>query len=263
MIKTHSKSKLYVTSNLYILENKCYYEEKKNDTLVNGKNWHHYWVDYGWEKINDSWVRRLNKHTEKKPKNNLYGVLDCGSNGDCLFHCIAEALNQEFNIPQWDANNIRKVASNCITRENYKNILEIYRLQKINEEFDGLWNPNKINNQNELKNIIEKPGNTFWGDHIIIQLLEEYMELNIVVLKVYTDDLFDNSFIKNETKIYPMGSSLDKEKKTIFLCYENEVHFTLMGYFKDNSMMTLFTWDNIPKELFSIYNEDCSSEYFR
>ena len=86
MIKTHSKSKLYVTSNLYILENKCYYEGKKNDTLVNGKNWHHYWVEYGWEKINDSWVRRLNKHTEKKPANIRQYIIN-GMNDlvSCLF----------------------------------------------------------------------------------------------------------------------------------------------------------------------------------
>jgi len=266
IIKTYSNNtKLYITSKLYILGENCYFEKDNGKgILVNNKNWHHYYSEYGWRKINDLWVRRLNKNCENKPKNNLFGILDCGSEGDCLFHCIAHALNQN-KEPQdaLTAIDIRKKGSLCINQSNFNDIIEIYRLQQQYDEFEGLFDPNEIMSVRAFRSIIQKMGNTFWGDHIMIQLLEKTYKINIILLKTYSEGILSTKEIKNKSGIYPTGKDLNKKYKTIFLCYEDEVHFTLIGYFYGNNMKCIFDWNEIPQELLKIYNKDCSSEYYR
>jgi len=266
IVKTYSTTtKLYLTAKLYILGENCYFENNNtNDIQVNSKNWHHYLVDYGWEKLSDVWIRRLNKYCISKPRNNLFGVLDCGAGGDCLFHCIAQALNQDRELHDTlDAQDIRKKASHCINRSNFNSIIEIYRLQQQYDEFEGLYDPAKIESVRAFRTIIEKMGNTFWGDHIIIQLLENVYNINIVLLKTFTEGLYEPCEIKTGTTVYPTGNELLKKNKTIFLCYEDEVHFTLVGYFNKNNMKCIFNWDEIPPELIKIYNDDCSADYSR
>ena len=265
IVKTYSTTtKLYLTDKLYILGTNCYYEKDKKDIQVTNKNWHHYFNDYGWSKISDTWVRRLNKYSNLKPKNNLFGVLDCGAGGDCLFHCIAHTLNQQ-REPQdaLVAQDIRKKASQCINQNNFKDIIEIYRLQDQYDEFEGLFDPNEIKTVRAFRLILQKMGNTFWGDHIIMQLLENVYNINIVLLKTFTEGLYDIDEIKKGTTIYPTGNELNKNNDTIFLCYEDEVHFTLVGYFNSNNMKCIFKWNEIPSELLRIYNKDCSADYSR
>ena len=263
--KTYSvATKYYITPRLYILGDKCFFEkENKREVVVSSKNWHHYWSDYGWIKIDEIWRRRLNKYCNPKPKNNLFGVLDCGSDGDCLFHCIAQGLNQEHDIAEYDAADIRKKTALSITKYNFDSIIETYRLQEEFGEFDGLWEPKNIKSVRAFRTIIETMGNTFWGDHITIQLLEKTLNINIILLKKYTEGMYEPSEIRTGSRIYPLGTELNKNRKTIVLCYEDEVHFTLVGYFCSNYMRNLFDWRDIPKEILEIYNKDCSSEYSR
>ena len=265
IIKTYSTvTPLYITPTLYILGEKCYFEkENGKSTIVNTKNWHHYWSEYGWTKIDDVWIKRLNSFCEVKPRNNLFGLLDCGSNGDCLFHCIAQALNQDYEIPKWSAVDIRTSVSKQIDKYNYDSIIETYRLQEQFNEFEGLWEPTKVKSVREFRNILETMGNTFWGDHIIIQLLENAFNINIVLLKKYSEELYDKNEIKQGSQIYPLGTDLDTSRKTLFLCYEDEVHFTLVGYFNGHIVKSLFNWIEIPPEILAIYNKDCSADYSR
>jgi len=266
IVKTYSTTtNFYLTHKLYILGLNCYFErDEGKDILVNNKNWHHYFCEYGWTKLSDTWIRRLNKNTNPKPKNNLFGVLDCGAGGDCLFHCIAHSLNQ-LREPHdaLDARDIRKKASNCVNQNNFNDIIEIYRLQEQYNEFEGLFDPNEIKTVRAFRSVIEQSGNAFWGDHIIIQLLENVYKINIVLLKTFTEGLYEVGDIKKGTTIYPTGNELNKEYNTIFLCYEDEVHFTLVGYFNSNNMKSIFKWNEIPPELLKIYNTDCSSDYSR
>ena len=82
--------KLYITSNLFYYNNKLYHynEEKDSNIKINSKNWHKYLSDYGWSKLEWGWKRRLNSYSNDS--NFKYGLLDCGSNGDCLFHVFSE-----------------------------------------------------------------------------------------------------------------------------------------------------------------------------
>ena len=84
--------------------------------------------------------------------------MDCGSNGDCLFLCLEEGfkniynpLNEDFSVE-----NLRELTANQINRNNFTIILENYRVEYDNGEFEGLWNPYEIKNIEDLQNNIKK-----------------------------------------------------------------------------------------------------------
>ena len=83
---------------------------------------------------------------------------------------IAEAYNNELNnlnlIPKYDVQYFRNLASNQITKKNFKLILENYKLEKMNNEFNGNWDPYTIKTIEQLKNEIKLCGNNFWGEII-------------------------------------------------------------------------------------------------
>ena len=167
-------SKIYLTPNLYLLNNKSYYEDDIQDNTfkLNNRNWHKYYLDYGYEKLELGWRKRL-KST--KSNNSLWGNKECGGGGDCLFSVVEEAF-MDFSRPEDDyftIENLRNLVSQEIDKNNFQLILETYKLEKENNEFNGYWNPDEIDTVEELRDKIRETGNSFWGDHIIIQLLEK------------------------------------------------------------------------------------------
>ena len=46
----------------------------------------------------------------------------------------------------------------------------------------------------------------------------------------------------------------NKQLKTIILLYENNIHFKLIGYFKDNNMIYYFNNENLPEEILKLNN---------
>lgn len=242
----------YLTPNLYIKNNNTYYHNDETHKIekVTVKNWHKYLIEYGWEKIDNGWIRRLNKY--KKDINSRWGILDCGGDGDCLYHVIAEAIGEP------DMLGIRKMAANAITDSNFKDIIECYRLAYDVNEFIGEWNPHDIKTKDDLKKEIMKPGNNYWGDHIIIQLLEDTLSLNFIILNSEKLDENYNKIsgnLKKRFNIHSIGYNYNPNRDTIILYYIDSCHFKLVGYFMDNYMCTLFK--TIPEELWAIYREDC------
>ena len=153
------EDEIYLTPNLYIKDKKTYYTDDYNDKTVRvtKNNWHKYLEDYGWEKIHTGWVRRLNKYSKNKNKNknSCWGVLDCGGDGDCLFHVIAEAIYEP------DMQVIRQMAANEITDDNFNMIIETYRTLFDVDDFDCLWNPYEINSKEDLQKELIKTGNNY------------------------------------------------------------------------------------------------------
>ena len=93
--------KIYLTSSIFFYNDRMYFEKDDNECEVNdskkyimitSKNWLKYLDEYGWENIDIGWRMRLNIKKFSK-----YGKLECGAGGDCLFHCIGEALNEFYN----------------------------------------------------------------------------------------------------------------------------------------------------------------------
>ena len=232
----------YLTDDLFIRDNKMYYQ----DTLVKSHNWQRSLRDYGWEKLPKQWIRLLNKHLEKPRNNSLFGILDCGENGDCLFHCISYAL-KDINDDTFDATYLRNVLSENITEDEYDMIILNYRILHDSGDFDETWDPYKVT-YTKYKDDILKNETEYWGDIHLLILLKKYLGINCIIL--YSNDFMDTYYH------YPLSDTYDPTLKTILLLYENEMHFKLIGYFMNGNMIVSFTNDTIPHEIFKMINYD-------
>ncbi len=242
------EDEVYLTPNLFVKDKKTYYmnDEKNKLEKVNKNNWHKYLSEYGWEKLDHGWIRRLNRHSQIKNKNSCWGVLDCGGNGDCLFHVVAEAIQEP------DMQSIRELAANQIIDDNFETIIETYRSLYDIEEFPCNWNPHDIKTKEELREKLKEPGHSYWGDHIVIQLLEKALDINFIVLNTENEE---KGTLKERFNIHSLGNDIDLKRRTILLYYIDSVHFRLVGYFDKTCMTTLF--EKIPIELWAIYLDDC------
>ena len=243
---------IYLTDKIIINSKKYYYEDKNKRKLINDKNWHKILNEIGWIKLDKSWIIRLNSMTNNKG-NSKWGVLDVIPNGDCFYSVIAEAYNyyhKNIESPEiLDSNDIRKQISTKITDKNFDYIMNIYKIEKSVNEFYHKWDINNIKSVDDLKKELEKSGHNYWADHIIIQLFQEKFNLNIIIL--------NQSYLKKTTKIYSLGNELDKHKKTIILYYIDQTHFKLIGYYNNNTLHTIFDYNEIPDEIIKIYQIDC------
>ena len=253
--------RLYLTDVLFYFKNKLSYQEDENEDVIklNNKNWHKYLDGYGWEKLPYGWKRRL-----KSPGANFrYGVLDCGAQGDCLFHCIAEALNdcRDIDNTKHDIQSLRNMTSEMITDDNFVTILENYKCESESGFFNGDRDPNSIKTKEELMNEIKKVGNNFWGDHILLQLIQERLKFNVIILNSEKLDYFNDKQteldIEERFTIHPMACDLKKYETTIILYYEDGMHFQLVGIFDRCDMLTKFKYEQLPAELLEVYRVDC------
>ena len=164
----------YISEDLFLRDNELFKISDNKEIKVNRKNCFKYLNDYGWEKINKQWREKL--------ENNYTCLLECGSDGDCLFHVLAEALNFDLiyknKIPEFDISSLRILCSKQINKNNFEIILESYKAEYECGEFFGECDPNSIQNKEELQIEIMKLGNNFWGDHILMQLLSSKLEIN-------------------------------------------------------------------------------------
>jgi hypothetical protein len=238
--------KYYISDDIYYdfgLES--FYKEKEtegeNNLLIKkitNSNFKKEFIDYGWEELDFLWNIELG---------DKFMLLDCGSNGDCLFHCLAEALNLD-NIYRGDVSNLydveilREKASHEILDTNFEFILQNYKIEKIENEFQGDWDPYVIDSKEQLCQELCKTGNNFWGDHIIIQLLSQSLKKNIIVLNA--DEDFEQLSLN---RIETMGS-----KGNIMLYFENSCHFKLIGKFNGKKITTVF--NSVPKNLLNLEN---------
>ena len=250
---------IYVTSNIISTPRGWYYlpdakpiKQKKNikkqkspkspkPIKLNKSNWLKYLSDYGWFPVDNEWKSKLSYFSN-------YGLLDCGGGGDCLFHCLAESLNdpQRPFDHHYDYQELRQLAAECITPENFKMILESYLASQELGEFEGEWEPRQIETLEQLQYEITTDGNNFWGDHIILQLLQHKLNINIIIMNSPSNT--ELSFSKLE-----IGYKLDPKKKTTILYYLDNIHFQLVGYFSQNRMHTHFEYSKLPSEFIKIF----------
>lgn len=232
--------RFYLDDNIFTENEIFHYEYGNNIIKIKEKNWHKYLSDYGWEKLNKQWIIKLNKLAKHKPKNSLFGVLDCGGEGDCLFNCISYAMNKDRTT---DSETLRLGLSNYITEDKFNTIIEIYRILKDTDDFEEVWDPD-LTSFEDFKKILREGGDNYWGDSIILDFLKEYLNLNIIIM--YNND------ITNLYYHYPLLDAYSDDKNTIILLYKNEIHFQLIGYFTEGRMNTIFNSVNIPEEILSM-----------
>ena len=252
---------IYITPNIIVKNKTFYYTNNETNRLnkINDRNWHKIMCDDGWFKIDWSWRVRLNENSQKNNKNCTYAIRDCGGEGNCLFECIATALNYtkaiepnlniiiDNNLKQeyYTSNDIRNIASSSITIDNFDCIIESYKLAKLNNEFYGNWNPFNIFKIEDLQNEIMKMGDNFWGDHIIINLLEEKLNVSFIILN------------NEEYIIQNIMNNIRSHKYVILLYYSTNLHFQLIGKINKNTLITIFEIEKLPMEIFNIFNKDC------
>jgi hypothetical protein len=238
----------YFTDTIFLLNEKLYHDEDNQQIEIKNHNWHKHLYEYGWEKINKKWIKLLNSYLEKPLNNSLFGILDCGGDGDCLFHCISYSLlsNDFFNISKLhDHKTLRNDLSNYISFNKYNEIISIYKILKDSNDFDEDWDPYELSYESFKQKIIEG-GNEFWGDNLLINLLKEFLNINFIILN-------SNEFT-NEYYHYPLLYDYDKSLDTIILLYENQIHFQLIGHFQEGKMISYFNHDTIPKEMLKLIN---------
>tara|TARA_Y100000356_G_C11252660_1_gene288112 strand:- start:248 stop:967 length:720 start_codon:yes stop_codon:yes gene_type:complete len=234
----------YLSENIYLRDDKLY----RNNKLIKKYDWHKKLSELGWTKLSLPLIKLLNTYSDTKYKNSQYGMLECGRDGSCFFHCIAYALNTNEIYKEepyvYNSQDLRNILANSITNKLFDEIIEIYKILKDNNELYDIWNPYTIKIQ-EFKNLITDENNVFWGDHILIGLLMKELNINIIILN-------SNEF-KNIYNIYNTMEQYDPEKFTILLIYENESHFKLLGHFQETNMITYFSHRTLPKEIYKMF----------
>lgn len=225
----------YLTDSVFVRNNQMYYENVDSQIKIKSHNWHRYLSEIGWTKLQKQWIRKLNSYLDKPKNNSLFGTLDCGGEGNCLFHCLSFALDNGTNYQD-----IRNLLSKQITLEKYQELISIYRIIDESGEFEESWDPHTIT-YDDFKELIIRGGNEYWGDSLLLNLLHQTLSINIFVL--YSNE------INQEYYHYPLMVPYDETKETIILLYENEMHFQVVGYFKEGLMVYKFKDYEIPLEI--------------
>jgi len=245
--------KYYLTDSIYI-ENDIMYHltNKKDSKQINRNSWHHVLKEYGWGKIPLAWVKILNKLSSTLLKNSGYGILECKSDGNCFFQCIANALNERnrmensYKYEEYNSDDIRSLIADSITDEMFSTLISYYKIMKDADDFDEEWDPYRIKNIDEFRNQLKESGHNYWGDYLLLNYIINILKLNIFILN--SDDSSKNYSVYNTLNDY------NDNYDTIYLLYEDECHFKLIGYFNGDKMVSYFTKDTIPEELLKLYN---------
>jgi len=226
----------YLTEDIVIKDGFTYYKDK----LIKRHNWHLHLKDIGWEKLHRNWITKLNTFHNPYPNNSLFGSLECGDDGDCLFHCISYSLNTTDSGTFYDSTDIRILVANSITQDQFDNMITCYRSMKDIDDFDESWDPYEIDTLELFKEQVKKSGHAYWGDHLLLQLIIQVCTINIFIL---TQNELTQTY-----ETYPLCNSYDKTKGSIILLHENEGHFKLVGHFH-NIMKVYFTDETLPLEI--------------
>lgn len=235
---------IYLTDSIFIKDGKTHYKEEKIIKEIKVHNWHHILCECGWSKIHKKWISILNKESIIKTKNSLYGVLDCDSDGNCFFHCIANALNDKelyFSNEYYDQNDVRKMLADSITEEKFNELINYYKIMKDADDFDEEWDPYSIETVDDFKEELMKSGHNYWGDWLLLDILCKTLKLNIFILNTDT--------MNNLYTVYNTMINYQTDYNTIFLAYEDSSHFQLIGYFNGDRILSYFTEKQIPIEL--------------
>ena len=179
---------------IYYRDKKYYIKNLLTDRFntITRSNWHNYMSKLGWEKMESNWKIKLGKLLEQKNKNSCFAIHNSDADGNCLFSCIAEGYNSENPLGKKKETTLsmRKKAAKEINDENFQNIISIYRIEKMNEEFDGDWDPDTMTSPKKLQKVIIKGGYHFMGDHIMMSLLQKSLHLNIIIFDDKTLDIY-------------------------------------------------------------------------
>jgi predicted lactoylglutathione lyase len=187
-----------------------------------------------WESLGNNYIKLLS--------NSNFVIKNVLADGNCQFRAIEEALKNTNNMT-FNHKQLRSIIGERITAlsdENFKQILENYRLEKTSGDFVGGWDPFSITKRNQLANQVKKTGFHFQGDYITLSLLAKILNITFIILQ----DNYSFYFIKDEIH------DTNKRSKIIILFYnKTEHHYKLVGFKNNND-------DSSDKIKTIFYNDD-------
>jgi hypothetical protein len=186
--------------------------------------------EFTWQPLNKEWKYILN--------NPNFVIKDCTGDGNCQFRSIETALKEV--LPDMTHKKLRYVIANHIKQLNdqdFQTILLNYRLELENGEFEGKWDPYKIQTKESFINEITKFGMNYQGDNVTLGLLSKALKIDFLI---FNNDIKEYYPIQNDHKYF------------VFLYYEKPFygHYKTIGYKKENgSIQTIFKRKNLPLPL--------------
>lgn len=210
-------------------------------------------VSEAWESLDGS---KKVKRWEKLLQSDKFVKRDCGGAGDCQFFSIAFALNLTGKFKQQTpellrnkmAEEIRKLEGDIVilpepnedenfinvdidTLDEFNKLILGYRLEVLNEEFRGDWDPFSIEEKEDLINEVLKTGFNFEGDNASIALLAKSVNRDFII--------FDDR--KKEKSFYQISGNI-LNKRVIGLFYTGN-HYQLVGFKENGDIKTTFRRD--------------------
>ena len=228
----------YLSENIIIENNHSYFIDNKTKIKINKYNWHKYFDSLGWFKFDISIIKQINKLSKNPCKNNLFGLLDCGGGGDCLFNCISHAYNSSNVYDIVTSMDLRNKIAESINERNFEDIIEHYKIMHTSNEFSEDWDPYNINLR-VFKNKIKD--SSFWSDYILINKLINILNINLIILTEHN----------NRLQLYNTLHKYNENIPSIIIYYIDH-HFLLVGYFND-TIVSLFNDSNLPYEIKQLF----------
>ena len=159
--------------------------------------------------------------------------------GSCMFHSILQCFNKTY-INSSDEDKTKIVRQ---LRQDLSNILD----EKIGEDIcynqlsrGELKEISKYVPEVSLKNMKKSLSSREWGDVRFLELISNVLDLNIFIVFDKTKDLY----ILGDEKIYI------KDRDSIIIYNNSNVHFDSVGLVSNNKIRTLFSYeDDVIKKL--------------
>jgi hypothetical protein len=188
------------------------------------------------EELDDCWKTKL--------LSNKFYIKECIGDGNCQFRSIETALKTAgFKLKHTKLRNLIARYIRQITDQEFHMIVQSYRLEKDNGEFEGGWDPYQISDKKDFIKEVSKPGFHFQGDYVTLSLLSRAIKVDFIL---FTSDY-------NVIDI-----STDNKNQYIILLFYDKLkrHYKTIGI-KDSdlSIVSFFDRNNLPSELMLILNK--------
>lgn len=194
---------------------------------------------YSWVPLNKKWqlILRSNNFREK----------ECNGDGNCQFRSIAQALsNAGF---KHNHKKLRQDISKYIyelPQDQFELIINNYRFEIQSGDFQGNWDPLKVQTRYDFAKHLKKSGNHFQGDNITMSLLSQVLKIDFIV--------FDTDY--NITDL----SNNDSLNDTVILLFyikgnNNSGHYKTLGLINNKNVQTIFLRSNLPFEIQQLFNK--------
>lgn len=111
-------------------------------------------------------------------------IKDTLPDGNCQFRAISEAMRNTRSDAKLNHKQLRKLIAEYIINlsdEEFKDIINYYRIEKTNHEFIGKWDPFKVKTKSALARHIKKSGFHFQGDNLTLSLLSRILDVDFII----------------------------------------------------------------------------------